>query len=573
MDTLKLEPGDFMKNAGIVGFLRMMEIHRNKGGNESKQLKSVQVEYDIAELLEMDLAQMYIDAFVEIHGEETNTFKQYQRMEILLQKLKTDENLVFKEIKIDWEDISKELLWPHCTDGLKSAGRPEVIDWLKDLEISEEFFRDRRSDFIASVERISSSLTQPSVKKILLFKAVMYEVICHFWGGSFKKVKGQGYKFDRQQGLKSIFHKNMRTSPIRDAIQKEYINPIAKKPPVRVDFYCIDCGQKITKSIGREISLFLNIADDLSRKTSAFWNCKPDGYLCPICTFLYILAPLGFVRVENGDFMFINSNTDVQMLYDNNMAKLKEEETAPSWQQRLNQAIGQLLQGKEKVASNIQVITRSSQENKYRFNVIGRELVEILQKARKPLDFLNEQSSVRLANGDYINVYQECLLNVLNYRDQYNLLHQLVMVSMKQGGVNRFLWHVLKVQCQQLLLRKEHSMELDKQQYYAAKSGAELRNLLVSLKAGGNAAAFTDDKKEDLIRGTVYQLTNALKVQDREQFIDLIIRIYSSCKKPIPTVFLSALQDTDTFTFIGYAFIIGLKGGFYENPNKTNQQN
>lgn len=116
-------------------------------------------------------------------------------------------------------------------------------------------------------------------------------------------------------------------------------------------------------------------------------------------------------------------------------------------------------------------------------------------------------------------------------------------------------------------------MELDKQQYYAAKSGAELRNLLVSLKAGGNAAAFTDDKKEDLIRGTVYQLTNALKVQDREQFIDLIIRIYSSCKKPIPTVFLSALQDTDTFTFIGYAFIIGLKGGFYENPNKTNQQN
>ena len=77
--------------------------------------------------------------------------------------------------------------------------------------------------------------------------------------------------------------------------------------------------------------MMLDVGDDLERKTSAFWNCKVDAYLCPVCAFLYSLVPLGFVKMENGDFLFVNANTDVSSLESNNHKKISSENVRPTW--------------------------------------------------------------------------------------------------------------------------------------------------------------------------------------------------------------------------------------------------
>ena len=102
---------------------------------------------------------------------------------------------------------------------------------------------------------------------------------------------------------------------------------------------------------------------------------------------------------------------------------------------------------------------------------------------------------------------------------------------------------------------------LNKKISYARKEGYAFRNILLCDKVG-NIKRIGEEKKEEIIRGTVYQFSNTLKVHNVELFMDLIIRLYTSYKKPIPTVFMDALRDEEMFSLISYAFVLGLKGAY-----------
>ena len=61
------------------------------------------------------------------------------------------------------------------------------------------------------------------------------------------------------------------------------------------------------------------------------------------------------------------------------------------------------------------------------------------------------------------------------------------------------------------------------------------------------------------MRGTVYQLLNALSVKNSRRFLDIVIRLYCSCQIPIPDGFAEMLESTEEFEVRGYAFLLGLK--------------
>ena len=71
-------------------------------------------------------------------------------------------------------------------------------------------------------------------------------------------------------------------------------------------------------------------------------------------------------------------------------------------------------------------------------------------------------------------------------------------------------------------------------------------------------------------RGTIYQLINALKVEDRNKFVDIILRIYTSKGLPIPFS-ISRVLESDYGTEIGYQFITGLKGAYESFEEKENK--
>ena len=97
---------------------------------------------------------------------------------------------------------------------------------------------------------------------------------------------------------------------------------------------------------------------------------------------------------------------------------------------------------------------------------------------------------------------------------------------------------------------------------YVRKDGYDLRKALLSAKGTADDAC---------IRGTVYQLVNALAVCDVAHFMDILMRVYCSTKLCVPSAFIKLLDEKETFQKYGYAFLIGLQGGYYEKEEKVNE--
>ena len=69
---------------------------------------------------------------------------------------------------------------------------------------------------------------------------------------------------------------------------------------------------------------------------------------------------------------------------------------------------------------------------------------------------------------------------------------------------------------------------------------------------------------DNKLRGYAYHLLNALKTRNKENFMDIILRMYTGLGQPVPDLFIEMLKDEQAFLELGYAYLIGLKG---ENPN------
>lgn len=90
--------------------------------------------------------------------------------------------------------------------------------------------------------------------------------------------------------------------------------------------------------------------------------------------------------------------------------------------------------------------------------------------------------------------------------------------------------------------------------YHARKDGNKLRGYL-----GKNV--------DEAYRGTIYQLTNALRVDNRVKFVDIVLRLYTSMSKPVPFC-ISRILESENGLEIGYQFLTGLKGAYDEIENK-----
>ena len=64
------------------------------------------------------------------------------------------------------------------------------------------------------------------------------------------------------------------------------------------------------------------------------------------------------------------------------------------------------------------------------------------------------------------------------------------------------------------------------------------------------------------LSGIAYRLLNALKVNDKDMFMDTVLNCYLYVKKAVPSILLEVLKDDeDVFKTVGYAFVSGLIEG------------
>lgn len=556
MERFVITTGDFLKNAGIVGMWYMLEMSTARenidyGISENEQELWIAKNFAI----EADWTDMYFKAFVAGLGPFTVYESVLEKIQSCLQKLETEDWKPGKEIKDNFKFINEKLL-----SNSYLAGFENIKDQIEDSETYLNLKKNKLSDkqeqqeLKIRLQKLQQFLTQPLCKETFTMKSIIYTYINRFWDGKCFLLRANAKK------------------DMRELFEKEFSEPLRKywrNDHEKAKDLCVDCGMSMDSKEKVSIAFMKEMADDLSRKKSAFWNCKVDAYLCPVCAYLYALSPLGFQLYAN-KFVFLNMNESIRSLISANQkssknalsSEKKEEEKYSAWFSRnLNIVLA------EKGTSNIQVILRGIQaEDKYICNIIGKEALSILEKEKvnNALNYLGTHPFIKL-NGDSFNIHEAVVMNVLNYQNQYTLLNRLMKEAIENEGVLLAAYWVYVVQVWTRLVRygKDKERNVTMSQKTMRNNGYNLRKAIMEAKGV---------KKDDCLRGTIYQLLNALSVRDTGKFIDIVIRLYSSTKLLMPDGFVDMLYGKETFQELGYAFVLGLKGSCWNNKSEDKKE-
>ena len=160
-------------------------------------------------------------------------------------------------------------------------------------------------------------------------------------------------------------------------------------------------------------------------------------------------------------------------------------------------------------------------------------------------------------------------MNLIQLRNQYGLLNILLKEDLKTGNTGFKAGLVYKVQHSMNLVQKqEEKGEKVTMNYWSMKNcGADLRKAILKIK-GANSG--------ECLRGTVYQLINALSVKNTDKFMDIVLRLYNSYGSSeqllIPQGFIQMLEDQDVFMDYGYAFVMGLEGCYEAKKDQENTE-
>ncbi len=555
MEEIKLLIGDFLKNAGLVGLKYLLdasdaEEEIDYGITEDKQGLWLERQF----VVNADWTDMYFKAFVKRYGELTNYQVILDKIGDILEKAGQPE-WDKKACKEDLKFINEKMLSNSYQSGFANMKdqieNPDVYELLKSHKLKENM---EKEELCARLRQLTIFLQQPLCKETFSMKSIIYNYINRFWDGKSFLLRANASK-----NMKSVFDVDF-SEPFR-----KYATADHKK----AKDMCIDCDGKIDAKEKVSIAFMKDQADDLTRKRSAFWNCKVDAYLCPACAFVYSLAPLGFT-LAGRTFVFVNMNQNIDLLLqanspDGKMAvdlKRKEKDRYSSW---IAGTINLLLQEKDRELGNIQVIARGMGESdRYTFDVISKDILKLLndKSIRNDLEQLGRYPYVKTGR-EYWNVHETVILNLLRYHNQYEVIGKLLKMALEGEGVLFKASFVYDVQLRSSLARKK-----DKtintggevmNRYAVRERGYELRNALLGAKGTSEDAC---------IRGTIYQLLNALSVGNVERFMEVIMRVYCSTRLQVPDAFIEFLKDRDTFTEYGYAFLLGLQGSHYEKKEE-----
>lgn len=555
MEEIKLLIGDFLKNAGLVGLKYLLdasdaEEEIDYGITEDKQGLWLDRQF----VVNADWTDMYFKAFVKRYEELTNYQVVLDKIGDILEKAGQPE-WDKKTCKEDLKFINEKMLSNSYQSGFANMKdqieNPDVYELLKSHKLKENM---EKEELCARLRQLTIFLQQPLCKETFSMKSIIYNYINRFWDGKSFLLRANASK-----NMKSVF----------DVDFSEPFRRYAAADHKKAKDMCIDCDGKIDAKEKVSIAFMKDQADDLTRKRSAFWNCKVDAYLCPACAFVYSLAPLGFT-LAGRTFVFVNMNQNIDLLLqanspDGKMAvdlKRKEKDRYSSW---IAGTINLLLQEKDRELGNIQVIARGMGESdRYTFDVISKDILKLLndKSIRNGLEQLGRYPYVKTGR-EYWNVHETVILNLLRYHNQYEVIGKLLKMALEGEGFLFKASFVYDVQLRSSLARKkDKAMNTGGEvmnRYAVRERGYELRNALLGAKGTSDDAC---------IRGTIYQLLNALSVGNVEHFMEVIMRVYCSTRLQVPDAFIEFLKDRDTFTEYGYAFLLGLQGSHYEKKEE-----
>ncbi|EAK9791805.1 type I-B CRISPR-associated protein Cas8b1/Cst1 [Listeria monocytogenes] len=552
---IEVRSNDWLINAGLVGFLNIV-------GKDNVKIDGQSI-YFTADLLE-DFETKYFGFFIQEY-KETLAWSKIVSYKEAMERFRADGFASFDEDALNnLNKYVKNVVKFY----LKKANYIKVFPlinsdtnvnkWLENLNTinltKKQKWEEVKPDIVEKVEQIYTQLdviidfcTSEKGLRYLGAKNLIYSVINKGWSG-----------------VSFLFKQTKFIDPYLD-YKTTFVDPVIEYLDTdlsKAKYNCFNCNQPI-KNLKLDLSFMNEVGFDTARKTSHVWDFNNDVATCPICRLVYSCVPAGFTYVY-GEGMFVNDSYGVNELHRVNERMRKSIlrfnkdgiNSTNTYQALVESITSEHENNRRYELADIQLIRYENEH--YHFNLLSKKMLHIMNDSKEIL-----KSLIRCGYNEgnlNINLYKEVIQHLMNNENLFTLIHKLIFY--KQSSVNGLyynMWNVSGV----LEINTKFLKEIE------VMTNIEERDLTNAQKSGGDfKQAYVDKNSENKVSSITYKLLNALKLNDKNGFMDILLNSYSYLGKPVPTVFMSSFSSKETFKSIGYAFMIGVSANKTKSKNK-----
>lgn len=562
---IQFKLNSWLENAGIVGLTRILPKDKYEGDWNTLSVSTDELD---------NFANDYFSFFVKKYGKYIR-YQQIISMKDQLQNWRDDEFDDFSENNLEtlleWFDDtlkysvnsnSYKKVIKFLNDDFNVVGEVKECNKLIRILKKKNELTKNHDEAIQVLKEMTSKFIQiidyfevPQAKKYFPAKTLSYIVINNAWSGvSF--LNPQAKNLDFYDDFQSYFVEPVKKYLAEDHSKDKYICSTCQRPMKKLEY-----------SYG-----FLNgMGYDLNRKTSNAWNFSNDLYICPICQLMYSVVSAGFTYNLSNQGIFINDNSSIIQLKESNNQMLesmtsdlaKNSRTSP-YRAFASVFKNELAKSEKYAMSNVQVITYD--DSKYSFKIIPAVASEVLKYAANKnwkngstmLTSLYSTGIQGFRGENYYSIFSAVINQLMNNTDLTNLIYIMELLKVtKTQGCRYSIFNIMSLICMNAMFINESSklkggvniMEVNEKKLHKMRGcGAGIRE--------GYASKANENKAQSL----AYRMLEALRSNNIEQFMDLLLNAYLYLDKIVPSVFISSQIDKKIFKQYGYAFVAGLIG-------------
>ncbi|WP_209660235.1 type I-B CRISPR-associated protein Cas8b1/Cst1 [Acetoanaerobium pronyense] len=546
--------GDWQLNAGIVGFINIM----NHKSEHNINIKEHYIEFSKEHLI--GFSEKYFNYLIDTYKPYTSWYK-IVSYEESIKKYEDNDYTNFDEKSLDnLNKYIKDILKKYIkSNSYKAAFDLISIDInILDMEKQLSPIKLKKGSDIQSVlpeikkqlaliKDIIAFFKENETKKYVLGKNVIYQFIKNSWNGV------------------SLLNPQTKEKDFYEDYNSYFVNPLIEyieTDKIKYKFQCFSCDSKM-KDMKNTLSFLNHTGFDTVRKASHAWNFSNDIAICELCKLMYSCMPAGITYAYNKG-IFVNENSSIEKLVKIN-TNLKSRIFSYDSTDRDTHTYRALINSFEKEheeklkyeLADIQIIRYeqiSSDENRYKFNILSKNLLETIMKSKKYIDYLSKANYKE--NGERVNIYEATIDRLFNNQNMYTLIHKCILYKASAPKDNYY--------------NDSHMLSLLKINVEYLKGVGYLENKGLDIVDNGSRQgyflkqAYKDKGSVDKVNGICYRLLNSLKTSNQNAFMDTLINCYLYVKKPVPQIFMETLKDEDVFKTVGYAFVAGLTGEIKE---------
>lgn len=599
---VKVYMQDWFYNAGIVGFIKILEHSDNdftvKKENyiefDTEDLRNFHKyyfkyffdKYNIAEKMENRITESFDKIRMNIHldsDDKDELKKAQEKIKSEKKYIKTSIKSQLDKIKKIDEDIFNEMNEKYAEiDSIKEKEDLEKLDAIQECLINNlknEKINKRTTMNLFKSILSKSYFGQNSFLNVLKTalpyeeqQEIMYEdyILNIIECGFLNDILEDKYSMDeiKKYIQENIQYMNKDFSDIYSNIMKKYIDKDLEslKNYIRTSVLesCSMCGEARLKTVDYSEGSFVPLAVSSKNMRNFFWKQNVKLPVCNLCNLILFCIPAGITSItktikENGDYKekeilsFVNYDTNLNSLIrtNNNFSNNSKKEDGKN--NPYASIILDIVEQDKKISSwqlqNIFVVEFDVEYGAYSrmeyFNIKRYIATFFMKYAEKTLNQISDYK-YKLQLIDNIMKNKD-ISTIINNR----LLEELNSDKKQKYAYNSFL--ATKIRLSLNLLKKEdfgvdEIIEKNNKKLYALYSmGVEIHEQL-KLK--------NEDNK---LNGFTYKMLNSIKLGNKKEFMDSVIRIHMFMQKDISPIFLEVMQDNDLdFESIGHSFVSGL---------------